>query len=123
MRASHGFDERLTSYEVHNVFTPQSSILNLILCESNGLGDVQIMKVDHPILPILRQRGFENNLWHISADIHLATNLVPLSKDDLGGFLIKVLLCFLMLNSFLSVCLCGPVISLFLRALSPIVRL
>ena len=123
MRTSHGFDERLTSYEVHNFVTPQPGILNLILCELNGLGYMQIMKVDHPILPILRQREFENKLWQISADIHLATNLVPLSKDDLGGFLIKVLLCFLMLNSFLSVCLCGPVISLFLRALSPTARL
>ena len=56
MRTYHGFDERLTSYEVHNIFTPRSSILNLILCELNGLSDVQIMKVDHPILPILSQR-------------------------------------------------------------------
>ena len=51
-----GLVERLTNYEAYDVVTPQSSGLNLIFCVPNGLGNVQTMKVNHPILTILRQR-------------------------------------------------------------------
>ncbi len=61
-----GFVERLTNYEAHNFVAPRSSSLNLILCELNGLGDVQTMKVDHHLTTILRQRTTFSTL---SADI------------------------------------------------------
>ena len=58
-----------TDYEANNFVTPRPSSLNMILCKLNGLGDMQTMKVDlAPLLTILGQREFENNLKHISAN-------------------------------------------------------
>ncbi len=57
-----GFVETLTNYEAHNFVAPRSSRLKLFLRKLNGLGDVQTVKVDHPVPKILGQREVENNL-------------------------------------------------------------
>ena len=64
-----GSVETLTNDEVHNLVTPRSSSLNVILCDPNGLSNVQTMKVNHSLLTILRQRELENDLEHVLRNI------------------------------------------------------